>query len=261
VTTPAENNEPQTLLFEYPLKEQIRGFLRLESLFSSFERNRLTSNEDNHFHALKLFFEILEILERGDTRSELTKELARLSEVFSILSQNPEVDLKKLDNFLKQINQLHKWVLSYEGKFGEKLRKEPFIESVKHRTSIPGGACSFDSPDLYLFLNKTSTERQNQLACWLDNIKGVKTSIEVILRIIREAGHWKHQNAPLGSFMIETSDNPLQLLRVRVPKSTQIFPEFSCGKHRSNIHFMIFNEDHRKVPLQRPVDFELACCS
>ena len=252
------NNE--FLLYEYPLKENIRGFLRLESLFKQFVRNSQALQSDNHLHALKIFFEILEILERGDTRSELIKELARLQDQFSILTKSPQVDLAKLEHFLKQIKQLHTWVLSYQGKFGDKIRKAPFIESVKHRSSIPGGSCQFDCPELFLFLNSPSQARQLQFNNWLDDIRGVKTSIEVILRIIRDSGHWQSESAPLGSFMIETTDNPLQLLRLRIDSKSDIFPEFSCGRHRSNIHFMSFDEKHRKTPIQRPLSFQLACC-
>jgi cell division protein ZapD len=253
--------EQVQLVFEYPIKEQVRSFLRLEALFIQFDRNRLAVHADNHLHALKLFFEILEILERGDTRSELIKELARLSDCFTLLKQNPGVDLSKLDNFLKQIKMLYHWVLSYEGKFGERLRKDNFIDSVKHRTSIPGGTCSFDSPDLFLFLNQPSNQRQKAFTAWLEDIKGVKTSIDVILRIMRESGQWKKEVAPLGSFIVETTEQPLQLLRVRISKKSQLFPEFSCGKHRSNIHFMQFDSLNKKIAQQKEVEFELACCS
>lgn len=249
------------LLFEYPLKEHIRGFLRLETLFCQFERNRLATHADSHLHALKLFIEILEILERGDTRSELIKELARLSEKFTLLKENPSVDSGKLDNFLNQIEQLHQWVLKYQGKFGEKIRKSPFMDSIKHRLSIPGGACSFDCPDLYLFLNSPHRDRQLKLKTWLNDIKAVKTSIEVILRIIRDSGQWVDKQALLGSFMIDTAENPAQLLRIKINESSGMFPEFSCGKHRSSIHFMQFDDLHKKIPLRDDIDFKLACCN
>ena len=87
-----DSNLTEGLIFEYPLREQVRSFLRLESLFVQFDRNRLAIHSDNHLHALKLLFEILEILERGDTRAELTKELARLSESFVKLKQYPNVN-------------------------------------------------------------------------------------------------------------------------------------------------------------------------
>ncbi|TQV82768.1 cell division protein ZapD [Aliikangiella coralliicola] len=258
--TSSSPQQKEKLLFEYPLKENIRGFLRLESLFTQFERNRLAVHSDNHLHALKLFFEILEILERGDTRSELIKELTRLSTMFETLRKSPEVDVAKLDNFLKQVTQLYQWVIKYQGKFGDKLRKEPFIETVKHRASIPGGTCTFDCPDLFLFLSQPHDIRQNQLNGWLEDIRGVKTSIEVILRIMRDSGHWHSKVAPLGSFLIETNEQPVQLLRLKLDQSDNLFPEFSCGKHRSNIHFMRFNQQHRKVPVQKEIGFELACC-
>jgi cell division protein ZapD len=254
------NHQLDFVLYEYPLKEQVRNFLRLESLFIQFERNLLAVHSDNHLHALKIFFEILEILERGDTRAELTKELGRLAETFTKLSLSPSVDLKKLEQFLQQIKQLQQWVLNYQGKFGDKLRKHPFIDSVRHRASIPGGNCAFDSPDLFLFLNQSHTKRQQQLKLWLDDIIGVKTSIEVILRIMREYSLWQPQVAPLGSYMIDTSEKPAQLLRIKIIKDLNIFPEFSCGKHRSNIHFMRYDDNYKKLPQQREIKFELACC-
>jgi cell division protein ZapD len=248
------------MIFEYPLKENYRTFLRLELLFNQFERNRLASNEDNHLHALKILLEVLEILERGDSRSEITKELSRLSDYFTKLRQLPDVDVTKLENFLTQINQLKSWVFNYHGKFGDSLRKTPFIENIKHRMSIPGGTCSFDCPDLHLFLNKTHQERQGNFSHWLDNIKGIKTSIEVILRITRETGHWQDCVAPMGSYLIEPGNESLNLLRVKITQEKAIFPEFSCGKHRSNIHFMYFNSEHKKIATQSKVAFDLACC-
>ncbi|MET1254665.1 cell division protein ZapD [Aliikangiella maris] len=249
-----------TLIFEYPAKPQVRSFLRLESLFKRFERNRLATHPDNHLFALKILLEIVEILEHGDTRSELTKELARLSEQFSILRKNPEVDVKKLDTFLVQINQLKDWVFGYEGRFGEKIRKHPFIENVRYRTSIPGGYCQFDCPELFLFLNKEYSERQQLLLNWLENIKGIKTSVEVILKLLRDTTKWQHQEAPMGTFLIEATDPPFQLIRVKLEKTLHIFPEFSVGKHRSTIIFKSFNQDYKKIPQQKQVPFELACC-
>ena len=254
------SNLLKEMIFEYPVKEQIRSFLRLESLYAQFQYNYQQKNQHNHRHALKLFFEILEILERGDTRAELIKELARLSDIFTQLSQNPDVDTAKLENFLAQIKKLHQWVLAYQGKFGDKLRKDPFLESVRRRSAIPGGTCSFDCPDLFLFLNKSTKSRQANLLNWLSDIQGVFTSIEVILRIIREGGKWLPTRAPLGSYLIDSHEQGLQLIRVRLSNKEALFPEFSCGKHRSNIHFMVFNGLHKKVPLKQAVEFELACC-
>ena len=262
--------ENESLLFEYPLKENIRRFLRLESLFKSYQKNTLSPNAENHLHALKYLFEILDMLEAGDSRSELIKELARYIEYFKKLTANPNVEISKLDSFIKQLTQLHLWTVNYEGKFGDKLRKDNFISSIKQRSSIPGGNCQFDCPDLFLFLNQSHHYRQEKLNQFIADIKGVETSIDVILRLIRDRSNWSKQSAPLGSFMLELDGDSKgveskiannQLLRIKLNRdSSNIFPEFSCGKHRSNIHFMQFNEQHKKTPLNQPIEFELACC-
>ncbi len=256
----------EILLFEYPLKENIRRFLRLESLFEKFNSNTLSLNAENHLHALKYLFEILEMLETGDSRAELIKELARYIEYFKMLEENPNVEVSKLDNFLKQLTQLRHWTLNYEGKFGDKLRKDSFITSVKQRTSIPGGNCQFDCPDLFLFMNKNHSKRQEMLNQWISDIQGVETSINVILRLIRDKTKWSEESAPLGNFMLDQKraklgTPELQLIRIKLTTdSRNIFPEFSCGKHRSNVHFMKFNDQHKKSPINQPITFELAVC-
>ena len=255
------NPDKSWRLFEYPLKENIRGFLRLESLFGLLSQLRVSDSSNGHLHALRVLFEILEILERGDTRSELIKELTRLREYFDSLFINPEVDSSKLETFLDQLTQLQSWTLNYQGKFGERLRRTPFLESIRYRLSIPGGSCAFDCPDLYLFMQQGAKQREAQFATWFADIKGIATSIEVILKIIRDGGQWQEREAPLGNFILETSAQPFQLLRLKATSSEEIFPEFSSGKHRTSIHFMTFNRLHKKIPVQQPVSFYLSCCS
>ncbi len=250
----------ELLTFEYPLKESLRNFLRLEFLFNQYEKNVHLTHNDNHIYALKILVDILDLLERGDTRSELIKELGRLSKSFDSFKENPDVDPQKLEVFLKQIKQLYQWILNHQGKLGETVRQDPFIESVKNRFSISNAICSFDSPDLFLFLNQSIEERQEKLINWLSPIEGVRTSIQVILKLLRNSGKWQNQTAPMGSFLIDSQDSSLLLLRVRITKSNGLFPDFSCGKQRSYIHFMQYDNNQRKVPLQQEIAFQLACC-
>lgn len=257
----AKAQQSDYLLFEYPLKEHVRSFLRLEFLFKRYYRSVSDQRNDGHYLAIQTLLEILDILDRGDTRAELTKELARLSQSFSNFRKNPEVDQNKLDSFLKQIKQLYQWVLNHQGKLGDLLRQDPLLESIKGRFNIPGNGCFFDTANLFLFLNQSLKKKRQQLNHWIEPIKGVKTSIEVVLKIMRDSGEWQTQTAPMGSFLIESPEQPLQLLRVQTKKAENIFPEFSCGKHRSIIHFMQLNDNYKKVPQQKEIVFKLALCS
>jgi cell division protein ZapD len=253
-------NRDDSLVFEYPLQENIRSYLRLESLFQQYRRNINATNKDHHLHALKTLLEILEVLERGDIRSELIKELSRLLKHFKNLKQNPEVDSSKLKTFLSQIEQLNHWAHNYQGKFGETTRQSHFIASVKLRSNIPGGNCFFDCPELYLFLNKSIEERKQNFDFWMADIKGINTSVEVILRLIRDSASWQKNTAIAGGFILETPHQSLKLLRIKNISGTNLFPEFSCGKQRSSIHFMTLNQQSKKTPSNFLVDFELSSC-
>jgi cell division protein ZapD len=255
-----EKQQTKPIIFEYPLKESFRNFLRLEFLFNQYEKNAQRPHSDNHIYALKTLIDILDLLERSDTRSEITKELSRLSKSFDNYRENPHVDTTKLEVFLEQIKLLYQWIICHRGKLGEKLRQNPFIESVKNRFNVSSAICSFDSPDLFLFLKQPVKKRQESLMDWLSSIQGVKTSIEVILKLLRESGKWQSNKAPMGSFLIESEETPPLLLRVRLSSNEAIFPDFSCGKQRSFIHFMKYADNQRKIPQQKEIEFELACC-
>ncbi len=254
------NDSKDNTLFEYPLKESFRSYLRLESLFKQFQQNLQGDRQYDHFNALQNLFEILDILERGDTRPELIKELSRLLGLYRTMDKNPDVDTSKLTDFLQKLNRLHQWIHNYQGKFGQSIRTQPFIEAVKYRIGLPGGSSPIDCPELHYFLSKPKNKRQESLNTWINDIKGVETSIEVILRLARENAQWQFQKAPLGSFMLETNEKDMKLLRIKLKTTEYLFPEISCGKQRSSIHFMTFNSADKKIPLNAEVEFELACC-
>jgi len=248
------------LLFEIPLKENIRSFLRLEFLFRKIRRCMKDDSVNSHLLALKLLFEVIEILERGDTRAELIKEHTRLLTLIRQWADLPDVDHSKLQYTEGQIEKLQKWLNRYPGKFSDRLRKDPLLAIFRHRIATPGGYSNFECPELHLFLESAAEQRQEQFVLWMDLIKGVPTSIDVILRFCRETGQWQQQEAPQGSYFIEHQERMPSLLRIRTKQDDKLFPEISSGKHRTVVHFMKLSAQQQKKPVKRPVSFEVALC-
>jgi len=98
-----------SIIFEVPLTKQSRSFLRLERVFKEIHQHINIATPSAHFFALKQLFLLLDFFERGDFKAELIKELDREIAYFAKLESNPEVDLSKLDTFIKQLKQLSHW--------------------------------------------------------------------------------------------------------------------------------------------------------
>lgn len=250
----------ESILYEHPLSEQVRTYLRLEQLFAIQLHLRDQESTFCHVGALRNLWEILDCLDRGDIKGELIKELEAQRIHFEQLEESPYIDSLKLKRFLEQLNQLLDWLGRYQGKFGAKLRSDRFIDMLKNRIRMPGGTCSFDLPELHQFLNKSTQYRQDCLKTWFAHLDGLGQCIKILLRLFRENGAFETVSCKQGVFQSSLSNrsNP-QLLRVMLPSQSAYFPEISGSKHYFSIRFIEKLEDQLK-PVSNDFDFELAIC-
>jgi len=69
--------EPAPIIYEQPLNERMRTFLRLEFLYTQATYHSEMPNAWSARAAVASLLEILAITARGDSRSEVLKELER----------------------------------------------------------------------------------------------------------------------------------------------------------------------------------------
>ena len=65
------------VLFEHPLNEKMRTWLRVEFLINQLDETTPLDKTVNALTFFRLISELLDIFERGDMRTELLKELER----------------------------------------------------------------------------------------------------------------------------------------------------------------------------------------
>ena len=85
------------ILYEYPLNERIRTYLRLQHLFARF--NKLSQRPDalDHHYALTTIFEIMEVASRSELKSEILKDIERHKQMLNGYRGNPSISEKALD--------------------------------------------------------------------------------------------------------------------------------------------------------------------
>ena len=95
-------------LYEFPLNERIRVFIRLEQLLLQLDHFMTGSTVFDKRAAISVLLDILMIFSRNDLKSELLKELDRHAKILTKIASSQAVDTEKLDLILNDINSISK---------------------------------------------------------------------------------------------------------------------------------------------------------
>lgn len=250
-------------IYELPINERIRNFLRLEFLFQLANESMAKTTEMGSRQCVSSLIEISELISRTDIKSELVKELDKHINLFQTFQKNPDVDDKVLDEMLNNLQDSHRQLKNLTYHPGHALRHDELISSIRQRISIAGGTCNFDLPAYHHWLRKSTSERKFQLNRWADDLKYMFDAIKLVLIILRTATQSTRESASDGFFQYSLDQNrPAQLIRILLPINDPFFPEISGGKHRFSVRFLEQNNtQERASQIKRTVDFELQCCS
>lgn len=250
------------ILYEHPLNERIRVFLRLEHLFSQISHFKNGYSLWDSHASVSALVEVITILDRTDLRSEILKELDRHRNELSRLLDLPAVDTGRLEKTLKELTQQSTHIQSLPHKLSPRIRENDLLNSVRQRTVISGGTCGFDIPAYHYWLHQDPHLKSAALAQWLEEISPFYGAIELILALIRNSTLFERELAPLGFFQksLETQ-YACQLLRIALTADSDLYPEVSGNKHRINIRFMGYKDTGRPTQIVRNVEFDMSCCA
>ncbi len=250
------------VIYEQPLNERIRTFLRLEFLFQQADHTLQGTSPWDSRATLDCLFHILNIFSRNDIKTEVVKELERQAANLAPLEKLPGVDKTKLNETLGNMELLIDRLYMAPGQIGQLLRDIEFLCSIKQRSSIPGGTCDFDLPGFHYWLHQPAERRREALENWLNEFATVRSGLELALRQVRESAPFKPVTAAGGFYQqsLDTS-TPYQLIRAKFPAGADGFAEISAGKHRFTIRFMALKMEERPSQIEEDLEFQLACCA
>jgi cell division protein ZapD len=249
-------------LFEYPLNERMRVFMRLDSLFLEIKHYLQGQEQWDSQASIMTLIEIVNILERNDLRTELLKELDRNLNNLNRLLSSPTVNTTTLNNTIDKLTARIKSIQSITGKVTKSLRQDDLLNSIRQRAAISSSICSFDIPGFYHWLQQPANIRQSRISSWLNNFKIIQDSIHLLLNLLRESSIFETKTAEKG-FYQKTLDfqQSCQIVRILAPIDNTTFPEISGGKHRINVRFLHYeNDSKRPQQYNQNITFDLCCC-
>lgn len=250
------------VIYEQPLSERIRSFLRLEYLFERANYQLNAGDPWSSRNTLESIIEVLSVLSRADLKKELIKELERYAARLESLASNPNVDQSRLEDVLERIRSVLHQLRNLDSVIGHELRYNELLNAVKQRNSMPAGTCNFDLPAYHYWLKLPSEHRSRDLRSWLSSFDLLHEAVSLCLSLVRESATETRELAIAGFFQknLETS-TPCQMIRVSLPRDAGIFAEISAGRHRFTVRFMAFGDpSSRPVQTDQDIEFDLLCC-
>ena len=250
------------VIYEQPLSERMRAFLRLEFLFERSGYELDSADPWASRAALETIIDVLAVMSRSDLKKELLKELERQASTLEALAANPKVDMGRLNEVLARVKHVLKTLHSGEATPGYELRDIELLSAVRQRSSIPAGTCGFDLPAYHFWLQRPVEDRLEDLTRWMAKFDYVREATLLCLMLVRESAEATREVATGGFFQrtLETS-TPCQMIRVSLPHRADHYPEISAGRHRFTVRFMEPGEaSARPAQVNQDIDFDLLCC-
>jgi cell division protein ZapD len=253
---------PSVILYEYPLQERIRTYLRLEHLFIHLQQLLPRVDAIDHHFALASLFEILEVSTRADLKSDLLKDIDRQKHTLDNYRGNPAIAEEALDKVIQQLDQCFEALNSLPGKVGQTLTETDWLMAIRNRIVIPGGTCGFDLPAYHAWQHKPPAFRQAQLQQWAGSLKPMADAVHVLLKLLRGSG--APQKVIVNNGQLQQSlpqGRTFLLLRLALDDRLELVPEISGNRLMVSVRLLHQDEDHRLQAINEDVSLELALCA
>ncbi|WP_395344727.1 cell division protein ZapD [Ningiella sp. W23] len=224
-------------LYEFPLCEKVRNYLRLEQLFHQLDEVKYANTEYQYLNFFEVLFDLIDLIERLDLRSDFVKDIDTQEKNLVYWSQHPDIDGSALEQALHSLHGLTREIKQNK-KLGAGLRDEKFLSSIRQRFSIPGGATSFDLPSLFCWLKQDEAIKKSDIRKWRAHLQVVEDTVSVLMSFLRERGRFSAKEAKNGFYQGNVEDNN-ELIRVKCDNTSAYYPVLSGNKYRYGIKFMM----------------------
>ncbi|MFM1885376.1 MAG: hypothetical protein RL026_533 [Pseudomonadota bacterium] len=259
-TGPESDEAP--LVFEQPLNERMRTFLRMDFLYNQARYQNERASQWGSRAAVGSLIDMLAVAGRGDVRSDVLKELERHLTQLNDFANRAGVDSARLRAVIANLVRLRGELFATGPAYLQPMRDSEFLHAVKLRSAIPGGTCEFDLPDYFFWLNQDTRSRLEAFEGWLAVFRPLCEAIAEVLWLTRQNGRVRDEVAVGGNFNLSFErDSPVQLLRILLPPSAGLYPETSGSQHRCSVRFLHWNGLlQRPTQVHHDVHFQLMRC-
>ena len=243
------------VIYEYPLQERFRTYLRLEQGFLQIKMP-LDGSEQQALPFFNTLFGLLELFERFDLKTELNRDLDTQKQFVQQWSKHPQVDKEMVALLLHRLGEAQEQ-LGTAAQSVKALKEDAFLSSMRQRFSQPGYQALFDLPQLQTWLSQSPASQIEHQEHWRTQLAGFQHALSQLLGLLRERAPFETVRAKKG-FWQESAD-PLAILRMKITADDAVYPVVSGHRQRFTIRLMTLNSGQSNA-YQHDLDIQLARC-
>ena len=253
------------IIFEFPLNERFRTFLRIENLFQRWSYYSQSENREDHHTAALTLLDIYDFTFRNDVKGDLLSELARYKLALIHYSNAPDVSEEKLNQTLLRLADAYKQI-EQSSKFGGNLTDNDWLINLKSRLVVPSSVCSFDMGFYHQWMQDTEQRRSDDLASWVQPFLPMFDAVTLLLQLSRNLALNKECVTTQLAYQQPLSGRKFDMMRVEFARNSAYLPDFSANKHVIWIRFakpvMTTRIQQRAGQMMETgeVDFKLGLC-
>ncbi|MDO4879547.1 MAG: cell division protein ZapD [Neisseria sp.] len=242
--------------FEHPLSERVRNFMRIDYLFQRFQtETNCADTATAHHLALFTLFEIMECASRAELKLDILQELERQKQAVAKGGQEKAVLLDEIKQVVADLQNVRQ-------KFGQHLRENEWLMSIKQRMLVPGGTSPFDLPSYYYWCNLPFNRRKADLQNWVGALMPTYRATALLLRILHHNAQTLHCEAEGGNYQYPCLAQNIHLLSIDVDEGLEVMPEVSANKYFTHIRFLSVSTDKmRGKQSERNIPFKMVTYS
>jgi len=250
-------------IFEQPLNEKIRLFMRLSYLMKRFNYHLEDASPENCQAAIIILLELYNLSSRLDVKNAALHVLDFQTQAVRQAKGAQGVDEAQVARILKKLEDRSKKLYSFRGQLGQHLKTHSFLNILRQRSSIAGGINGLDIPLFNHWLNKPNEQRIKDLRGWAEPYEIAFEAIELLLELIYQSGETQEVVAEGGFYQSSLSaDKDYQIMSIELPDNSEVYPEISAGKQRFSVRFVDATMlEERGKQIIKNVDFKLTLYS
>jgi len=248
------------IIYEQPIAENIRNFLKCEYLFEKFNSALLQEDLWGVKSSISTLLEMSDFILRINLKVELLKELEKCILYFNTLSSNSNVNIIEFNNFITEIENAIDMLNNIDTSPSKSISDNDFLMQIKNKIHVPAGDNFFDMPSYLNFLSSSKSLILDHINIWYKPFSPLILASKLILNTRRNTAEFFPCTSSNSYFEKKLDKNTrMDLVRIKLLKNNNIYPVISVNRQNINIIFKTsYGRNQISKPVTEDIDFSLS---
>jgi cell division protein ZapD len=248
------------IIYEQPITENVRNFLKCEYLNEKFICALNQHDIWSIKSSISTLIEMSDFVFRTNIKIELLKDLEKNLLFLDILRERNTIELNIYDEFYTNIKSFINDLNNTDSNPSKTISDNDFLMQVKGKLHIPAGDNFFDMPSYLNFLSSKRDFIIDNINNWYLPFKKISLSSILLLDFKRTISKFEYFSTENSFFEMKLNKSgKTDLVRIKLKKNMNVFPDISVNSQNINIMFKTsYGKNIKSKPIDENLDFGLS---